>query len=141
METESSDQNSQFKQVKLIGLIVLIIIVIMVAVLLLIHGHKKNVATVVSKHVASAVISIKTDGFIPSELVVKAGTVVTWTNDSDAPYQVSSNPYPSHKDLPGLYSKVLAPGATYSYTFTKVGTWGYDNFLQPTTSAEIIVKQ
>jgi plastocyanin len=85
-------------------------------------------------------VSITAAGFSPSTVTVKAGTVVTWTNASGADARVASDPHPTHTDLPALDSATLATGDSYSFTFTKVGTWGYHNHEAPTRRGSVIVQ-
>lgn len=120
--------------------ILAVLVVVLLGVIWLVHAHRKSAAISIPKSPPSAAVAITSHGFVPTELLIKPGTVVTWTNNSASPYQIASNPYPSHSDLPGLYSKVIAPGSTYSYTFTKAGSWGYADYLSPTTNGEVVVK-
>ena len=96
---------------------------------------------VVDKEVAKvAYISITDHGFVPSEITVDRGTSVVWRNETTDPHQIASNPYPERDDLPSLNSDShLQPSSEYSYTFDKTGTFGYHDYLRPTTSAKITV--
>lgn len=85
-------------------------------------------------------VSITANGFSPSALTVAAGTSVTWTNTSGEDVRVSSDPHPTHTDLPGLDSATLQNGETYSFTFTQVGEWGYHDHFSPTTRGTITVQ-
>ncbi len=90
----------------------------------------------------TAQVEITADGFVPQTLTVPAGTKVTWTNKDSSPHRVASNPYPENNGLPGLDSKdpPIGPNATYSYTFTTSGSFGYHDQYQPTTNGEIVVQ-
>lgn len=85
-------------------------------------------------------VYITSTGFSPSTVTVKAGTVVTWTNSSGGSVEVASDPHPTHTNLPGFVSSALGNGASYSFTFTKVGTWGYHDHLHPTVEGTVIVQ-
>jgi plastocyanin len=64
-------------------------------------------------------ISIKSGKYRPKNVTIKVGSTLTWTNNDDVPESVTS-------DAPGLFdSGTLAPGATWSYTFTKAGVFPY----------------
>lgn len=79
--------------------------------------------------------------FSPATAVIKAGEAVTWTNHSATPVWIASNPHPTHTDYPGFDSKSAIPaGGTYSFTFTKIGSWGYHNHLNPTVMGTVIVQ-
>lgn len=56
---------------------------------------------------------------LPS-FTVPAGTKVTWTNEDSVAHTVTSDATP-----PLFDSGPLAPGATYSFTFTTPGTYPY----------------
>lgn len=57
-----------------------------------------------------------TNGFVPTTITVKKGTVITWTNSDITSHTVTGN---------GWGSSTLAPGATYSYTFNTAGSFDY----------------
>jgi plastocyanin len=59
-------------------------------------------------------VSLGKNGFTPSSLTVSAGDVVTWKNDDTVTRTIASTDG-------GIVPQTLAPGATYSFTFTKVG--------------------
>lgn len=84
--------------------------------------------------VAGNAVTIKGFAFAPAALTVKVGTAVTWTNqDSDA-HTVTS------QDNGGpLTSAALSTGQTYSYTFTKPGTYAYLCTIHPFMTATVTV--
>ncbi len=80
-------------------------------------------------------ISIKGGKFRPKNVTIKVGSTLTWTNNDSTPQTVTS-------DAPGLFdSGQLAPGAKWSYTFTKVGTFPYHSSGQNGTYGTITVTQ
>lgn len=82
------------------------------------------------------------NGFQPSELRIKAGSTVVFTNASTGSMWVASNMHPTHQLLPGFDQKrSVEKGGTYEYTFTKVGTWKYHNHVKPEVTATVIVTQ
>jgi plastocyanin len=56
------------------------------------------------------------NGFVPSTLTVKKGTVITWTNADITSHDVTGS---------GWSSQNLNPNQTYSYTFNTVGSFDY----------------
>lgn len=64
-------------------------------------------------------VNIANFAFNPSTLTIKKGTKVTWTNNDSVSHTVTSD----SGNL--LNSPILAPGQTYSATFTSVGTTAY----------------
>jgi Cupredoxin-like domain len=59
-------------------------------------------------------VSLGKNGFTPSSLAVSTGDVVTWKNDDTVARTIVSTDG-------GITQQTLAPGATYSFAFTKVG--------------------
>lgn len=89
----------------------------------------------------SATVVIDESGnFNPQEVKIKKGGKVTWVNKSQNPVQPASNPHPIHTDYPGFDAlRGLANGESYSFTFDKVGSWGYHNHLNPSIRGEVKV--
>jgi plastocyanin len=128
------------------NLIVLISFVLLlglaVGVVLLVHGHKSKPHHVSSVVVREAQVQITSSGFSPANITVKSGTLVTWINNDTVSHEVGANPYPSHATLPQFDSGKMpvAPGSSYSYTFTKSGTFGYHDHLNPTLHGQVTVQ-
>jgi plastocyanin len=84
--------------------------------------------------VAANTVAIKNFAFAPAAITVKAGTKVTWTNqDSDAHTVTSQN------NSGPLSSAALNTGQSYSYTFTKPGTYSYLCTIHPFMTATVTV--
>jgi plastocyanin len=87
-------------------------------------------------------VNYTANGFEPNSITIKAGQSVTWTNKDSDEVWVASNPHPTHTDYPGFDElKSMATGQTYSFTFTKVGQWGYHNHLNPSQHGTVVVTQ
>lgn len=87
------------------------------------------------------VVKITDDGFEPSSLTINAGDTVEFENDSSDDSWPASNVHPTHQLYPGFDAKKpLLPGDTYSFTFTKTGSWGYHNHLEPDKQGTIVVQ-
>jgi plastocyanin len=70
-----------------------------------------------------AAVNIQTFQFQPGDLVVRAGTRVTWTNQDDIEHTVTSGT-PEKRD--GRFGAPLrAKGAKFSQTFGQPGTYTY----------------
>ncbi|MGW6159720.1 plastocyanin/azurin family copper-binding protein, partial [Streptomyces sp. NPDC055144] len=84
--------------------------------------------------VTANAVTIKNFAFSPTRLKVKVGTRVTWTNqDTDAHTVTSAG------SRGPLHSAALATHATYSYTFTKPGTYAYLCTIHPFMTATVEV--
>jgi plastocyanin len=93
---------------------------------------------------SAAAVTIQNFAFIPQTLTVKAGTTVTWTNKDSAPHTVTSaDGISTSANTTSLFDGSVTAGATFSYTFTKAGTYYYVCTIhksQPGMHGEIIVQ-
>ena len=89
---------------------------------------------------ATVTISMTSSGFSPANVTVKAGTKVVFVNNDTQPHWPASNPHPTHTDLPGFDAlKNINPGQSYTFTFSKVGTWGFHDHLNPPRGGSVTV--
>lgn len=85
-------------------------------------------------------IAMTANGFNPAIITVKSGTKVVFKNTDSEGHWPASNPHPSHTDLPGFDSgQPIDNGNTYSFTFSKLGTWGFHDHLHPNLHGSVIV--
>lgn len=77
-------------------------------------------------------VSIASFAFSPQSLTVTAGTKVTWTNKDSTTHTVTADG--------GAFNHMLSPGDTFSFTFTKAGTYQYHCSIHPTMTATIVVQ-
>ncbi|ARF53019.1 plastocyanin/azurin family copper-binding protein [Streptomyces gilvosporeus] len=84
--------------------------------------------------VARNAVAIKNFAFTPATLKVKVGTTVTWTNQDGDSHTVTS----AGAGGP-LHSAAMATHDTYSYTFTKPGTYAYLCTIHPFMTATVEV--
>ena len=73
-------------------------------------------------------VAIQNFAFAPQTLTVKAGAKVTWTNNDSTPHTITSTDNGSTSASPtGMFdSGQLAQGQSFSFTFTKAGTYYYE---------------
>lgn len=91
---------------------------------------------------SSNAVNFTANGFEPHSITIKVGQTVMWTNKSSDDLWVASNPHPTHTDYPGFDElKSMPTGQTYSFTFTKVGNWGYHDHLNPSQQGKVVVTQ
>ena len=87
------------------------------------------------------IVTYTDNGFSPSTLTVPNGATVQFKNNASDSVWVASNPHPTHTDYPGFDAlRNYGPGETYSFTFTKSGSWGYHNHLNPSEGGTIDVQ-
>ena len=87
-------------------------------------------------------VTITTDSsgsfaFGPTTLTIKVGTKVTWTNMTQAGHTFTSDDGKSFDS--GISHPIAASGGTYSFTFTKAGTFPYHCQIHPFMKATITV--
>jgi len=82
---------------------------------------------------ATKSVSIKSTAFSPTSVTIKTGDRITWKNTDSKSHQVVSDG--------GLFaSPILGANKTYSFTFTKAGTFHYHDGLYPSHKAKIVVQ-
>jgi amicyanin len=90
-----------------------------------------------SQPVATDKVEIKNFAFSPADITVKVGTKVTWTNSDSTPHTVTADT--SSADAPS--SEQLGSGQSYSFTFTKAGTYTYHCELHPNMTGKVVVTE
>jgi plastocyanin len=80
-------------------------------------------------------VDVKIDNFsfTPAAVTIRAGTTVKWTNRDDIPHTVVN-------DDQKFESKVLDTDESYSYTFTKPGTYPYSCSIHPKMTGKVVVQ-
>jgi plastocyanin len=81
-------------------------------------------------------VEVKIDNFSfdPQTLTVAPGTTVKWTNRDDIPHTVVSD------DKTTFKSKALDTDESFSYTFSKRGTYPYFCSIHPKMVAKVVVQ-
>jgi plastocyanin len=105
---------------------------VMIAGLLLTIGSSRVKAND-QKPAANAEVKIDNFSFGPQTVTVPVGATVTWTNRDDIPHTVVSTD--------GVFkSKVRDTDETFSYTFTKAGTYPYFCSVHPKMTGQVVVQ-
>lgn len=76
-------------------------------------------------------VSIKGFAFEPASLKVARGSTVIWTNRDSVDHTITG---------PGFDSGQVVPGATFSYTFDKAGTYDYSCGIHPSMKGQVVVE-
>jgi amicyanin len=82
--------------------------------------------------VAGNAVTIDNFKFDPATLTVPVGSTVTWTNKDEEPHTVAA------KDG-SFHSSSLDTKGTYSFTFTKPGTYDYICSIHPFMTGTVVV--
>jgi plastocyanin len=78
-------------------------------------------------------VSVANFSFSPGTLTVPAGATVTWTFKDSTDHNVTA-------DDKSFASKNSSSGATYSFHFTKAGTYSYMCTIHPFMTAKVVVQ-
>jgi plastocyanin len=82
---------------------------------------------------ATNAATIKGFSFQPDVLKVKVGAKVTWTNDDTVAHTVTA-------DTNSFASGNLQPGGSFSFTFTRPGTYAYHCSIHPSMHGSVVVR-
>jgi plastocyanin len=109
-----------------LGIAALAIMILMVA------GRAETYGTTT---IEDKLVEIKIDNFVfsPNTVTVPAGSTLHWTNHDDIPHNVVS-------DDKSFKSKVMDTDESFSYMFTKPGTYTYFCSIHPKMTGKIVVQ-
>jgi plastocyanin len=85
--------------------------------------------TTTSVSIVPGASTLSTDAFSPNPIQVNVGSTVTWTNNDSQAHTVNSGNSPTQSGL--FDSPIIAPQATFEYTFTEAGEVPYFCILHP----------
>lgn len=104
-------------------------------------GGSPEPSAVTDLSVATVTVHVDETGFTPQAITITAGTTVSFINDGQGQHWPASDVHPTHTILPEFDSKrSLETGETYSYTFTKAGTWRCHDHLAASNTCTITVE-
>jgi len=104
---------------------------VMIALLLL--AGSPSVTAADQPAAANAEVKIDNFSFGPQTVTVPVGAMVTWVNRDDIPHTVVSTD--------GVFkSKVRDTDETFSYTFTKAGTYPYFCSVHAKMTGKVVVQ-
>ena len=87
------------------------------------------------------IISYTDSGFVPGEIRVRSGAVVTFVNNSVRSMWVASDIHPTHRALPEFDQRQgVGQQGSYSFTFSKTGKWSYHNHLDSKHGGVVVVE-
>ena len=93
----------------------------------------------------AAQVTIAKLAYSPKTVTVQTGATVTWTNNDTVVHNVQSTNGPglTAPTTSTFASKLLNPGQSFSFTFTKAGTYYYECTIHktlPAMHAVVVVK-
>ena len=107
---------------------------------------------------APVVVTYTDQGFSPAEVTVARGQSVTWVNESSGEMWVASAMHPDHVVYDGTNRETHCaegyagetpfdecagedPGARYTFTFDKEGTWKYHDHINASRFGSVVVTE
>ncbi|WP_167106634.1 cupredoxin family copper-binding protein [Mycobacterium sp. DL592] len=82
--------------------------------------------------VGGTAVTITNFAFVPAALTVTVGATVTWSNHDEEPHTVAA-------DDGSFHSPGMDTNGTYSYTFTKPGSYSYICSIHPFMHGTVVV--
>jgi plastocyanin len=123
--------------------IVVLVLIVAGAVALSHKSNDNNSSTNTSQNSSNSsnkptagTINIKNMIFAPPQITVAKGGTVTWTNNDNTTHTVVDD----LSNVGGPHSGDIAPGSSYSFTFTKTGSFQYHCTIHPSMRGTIVVK-
>lgn len=100
----------------------------------------------------SVVITHTNNGYTEKEITIKKGQTVTFLNESDRASWPASAYHPTHTVYPEKTNndclgssfdacRGLEKGESWSFTFNKVGTWGFHDHLNASQTGKVVVTE
>lgn len=101
------------------------------------------------------IVRMTASGFSPASITIKKGDTVQFINNDTRDWWPASAMHPTHTVYPGSdikkcstveqagifdACKGIAAGASWSFTFNSVGSWGYHDHLQASMRGTIVVE-
>lgn len=96
------------------------------------YGAPASTAATTTAATATNAATIKGFSFQPEVLKVKVGAKVTWTNDDTVAHTVTA-------DTTSFASGNLQAGGSFSFTFTRPGTYAYHCSIHPSMHGSVVV--
>ena len=113
------------------------------------------VTTTTTTTQTNVTVTYGADGFSPANVTVAPGTTVTFVNGGSGRMWVASDEHPTHTDFDGtstsqhcangvpsnasVFDQCNA-GSSFTFTFTKAGTWEYHNHAQSSDRGTVTVR-
>lgn len=92
---------------------------------------------------APSVTIVRTqDGYEPSEVTIKKGNVILWTNESGDFHWPASDIHPTHSIYPEFDPlRPVADGEDWSFRFDEVGVWKFHDHLRSNKIGTVTVTE
>jgi plastocyanin/methionine-rich copper-binding protein CopC len=90
---------------------------------------------------SEVLIDMNHNNFDPQDIIIDAGTTLTWINNDTVDHYINTDPHPGHNYYPEFNSRAIANGETFSVLLAEPGYYPYHCSAHPATmTATIIVE-
>jgi plastocyanin len=102
-------------------------------VLIMMAGRAKSFGATAVDDKSATEVKIDNFVFAPDPVTVPPGTTIRWTNHDDIPHNIVA-------EDKSFKSKVMDTDETFTYTFTKPGTYTYFCSIHPKMTGKVVVQ-
>ncbi|HZS27378.1 MAG TPA: cupredoxin family copper-binding protein [Candidatus Angelobacter sp.] len=102
-------------------------------VLIMMAGRTKSFGATAVQDKPATEVKIDNFVFAPNPVTVPAGTTIRWTNRDDIPHNVVA-------EDKSFKSKVMDTDESFTYTFSKPGTYIYFCSIHPRMTGKVVVQ-
>jgi plastocyanin len=102
-------------------------------VLIMLAGRAKSFGATAVQDKPATEVKIDNFVFAPNPVTVPAGTTIRWTNRDDIPHNVVA-------EDKSFKSKVMDTDESFTYTFSKPGTYTYFCSIHPKMTGKVVVQ-
>ena len=102
-------------------------------VLIMMAGRAKSFGATAVQDKPATEVKIDNFVFAPNPVTVPAGTTIRWTNRDDIPHNVVA-------EDKSFKSKVMDTDESFTYTFSKPGTYTYFCSIHPKMTGKVVVQ-
>lgn len=97
--------------------------------------------TPIASAASPTIIEMTAEGFKPDTVTIEQNSKVEFVNKDSQPHWPASNVHPTHEIYPEFDPKrPIDPGNSWSFEFSKVGSWQFHDHLFPHFRGQIVVK-
>jgi plastocyanin len=109
---------------------ILLLLSVLIAAFVMVSCYKSKSSY--NSNTTTSKISITSSGYSPASLTVTNGSTVTWTNNDNMAHTVTTTEG-------SINSGDIAPGSSYTKTFTTAGTYTYHDSNNTNMTGVLIV--
>ena len=102
-------------------------------VLIMMAGRAKSFGATAVQDKPATEVKIDNFVFAPNPVTVPVGTTIRWTNRDDIPHNVVA-------EDKSFKSKVMDTDESFTYTFSKPGTYTYFCSIHPKMTGKVVVQ-